>query len=178
LPYSRTNLVTGLAIILSLALGVLVLYPKYQQIGTMKTTIEDDRVRLNELQQLNQRSSDLSTRTAELSSKLQQLSTRFFTPSTSLSFITRLESLASDNGVQVEVSKFDPPVAPATTGTLVYQARGPLNNLVKFLTATENTPWLVNPTSVSLAPSGSGLAAGSADGSFATLSIEADTYWQ
>lgn len=178
LPTSRTNIITGIAIIAGLALAILVLYPKYQQIGATKATIEEDRIRLSEIEQLGRRSSDLSARTTELTSKLEQLSARFFTPATSLDYITKLEALGSDNGIQVEVSKFDPPTAQATTGSLKYSARGPLGNLLSFLYATENSQWLVSPDSITLAPASTGLAAASGAPNEAMLSVEATTFWQ
>lgn len=175
---SRMQIIPVIALIVSFGFLILLL-PGWNMIGNVKSQIDEDRLTLNELEQLTERSSDLANRTTELRAQLDRVNEKFLTPTSALEFITSLEAAAAKQGVALDLQKFDPPQTKASTSTLQLSASGPLDSLLDFMHDIESLTWLVtiDSTSFSLATTTDRSLNGETTSNQIVLSLTGKTYW-
>ncbi len=162
----------------ALGLGILgTLFPAWTNIDDLKSSINEDRITLNELQRSAERSSDLRSRTQEIQEQLDVLNRRLFTPESALTFITTLETTAAGVGITVTVDTFDPPTGKEPTGVLRFSAQGNLAQVLRFLQEAEKLSWLTSIETVSIGlPSGADRTQVSASDTV-LLTVSATTTW-
>jgi hypothetical protein len=162
-----------------LGLGILIaLIPTWTKIQELKSSINEDRITLNELERTKERSSNLLLQTREIENQLNQLNDRLLTAESALTYITTLESTAAAAGITVNVDTFDPPTGKETTGVLRFSAQGDLTEVLAFLQSTERFPWLTSVEVLSLGlPSAAERAPDSQNPNTILMTVSAKTHW-
>jgi Tfp pilus assembly protein PilO len=175
---NRLQLIPTIALISSIGFLILLL-PGWNMTESTKERIDEDRLTMNQLNQLTERSSDLTNRTTELQGQLDRINKQFLTSTSALEFITTLEQTASTHQVEMKLQKFDPPQAKSTSSVIELTASGSLDSLLSFMHEIESLPWLVtfDSTSLALAATADRSVNAAVNTSSIVLNLTGRTYW-
>jgi Tfp pilus assembly protein PilO len=164
-----------------------IILPSLKEINRIKTSINQERIDLEEKYQKSQGLKKLTTNLKTIEGKVEHIDQVFISENRELEFITALEQIADKNNVTQKITLGK---VQAVTVDKFYkkfplqiQAQGTYINLIDYLQDLETLTYYINIKSIELSGGGGGIARpNSADGSDSDVKISAniiaDSYWR
>jgi len=135
-------------------LGALVVWPSVQEIQTLNSQIDQQRLQLEELYQKGRNIKKTLEEYHAIKPTLGALDQVYVKHGQELAFITTLEGVASDAGVTQELSQSSTPNADTNSLSLQLKVGGTLQQILTYLTKVEALDYYVNIDLVRLSRSG------------------------